>query len=90
MAPQPPQPGGIQSEPSQTTGASSNEPLAGTQQQRSHQLVHRDAAIAATENLAQDADLKKVRWTGRRNNRQQHANGCESLHIDVEGGQLTI
>jgi len=77
MAPQPLQPGGIQSEPSRTTGASSNEPLAKTQQQRRHQLVHCDAAIAATENMAQDAHLKKVRKTGRRNNWQQHATGFE-------------
>jgi hypothetical protein len=77
MAPQTPLPGGIQSESSRTTGASSNAPQAETQLQRRHQLVHRDAAIAATENMAQDAHLKKVRKTGRRNNRQQHAIGCE-------------
>jgi len=59
MAPQTPQPGGIQSVPSRTTGASSNAPLAETQQQCRHQLVHRDAAIAATENMTQDAHLKK-------------------------------
>jgi hypothetical protein len=77
MAPQTPQRGVIQSEWSQTTGASSNAPLAETQLQRRHQLVHRDAAIAATENMAQDAHFKKVRKTGRSNNGQQHAIGCE-------------
>jgi len=70
MAPQTPQPAVIQSESSRTAGASSNAPLAETQLQRRHQLVHGDAAIAATENMAQDAHLKKVRKTGRSNNRQ--------------------
>jgi hypothetical protein len=55
------------------TGASFNEPLAETPLQSRHQLVHRDAAIAATENVAQDIHLKKVRKTARSNNRQQHA-----------------
>ena len=77
MAPQTPQPDGMQSVPSRTTGASSNAPLAETQQQRRHRLVHCDAAIAATETMAQDAHLQKVRKTGRRNNRQQYAIGCE-------------
>jgi hypothetical protein len=76
MAPQTPQPSVIQSESSRTAGASSNAPLADTQLQRRHQLVHRDAAIAATENMAQDTQLKTVRKTGRSNNRQQHAIGC--------------
>jgi len=76
VAPQTPQPDVIQSESSRTTGASSNEPLAETQQQRRHQLVHYDAAIAATKNMAQDAHLKIVRKTGRSNNRQQHEIGC--------------
>jgi Zn-finger protein len=40
--------------------------------------------------MAQEAHLLKVRKTGLRNNRQQHATGCEQLHIDVEVGQLTI
>jgi len=77
MAPQTPQPGVIQSESSRTAGASSNAPLADTQLQRRHQLVHRNDAIAATENMAQDTHIKKVRKTGRSNNRQQHATGCE-------------
>jgi hypothetical protein len=90
MATQTPQRVVIQSGSSRTTGASSNAPLAETQLQRSHQFVHCDAAIAATENMAQDAPLKKVRKTCRSNNRQQHAIGCENLHIAIEGTQLTI
>ena len=77
MAPQSPQPGVIQSESNRTAGASSNAPLAETQLERRHQLVHHDAAIAATENMAQDAHLQTVRKTWRTNNRHQHAIGCE-------------
>jgi len=77
MTSQTPWPGVIQSELSWTTGASPNAPLAETQLQRRHQLVHRDAAIAATENMAQNAGLKKVRKSGRSNNRQPHSIGCE-------------
>jgi hypothetical protein len=57
-------------------GASSNAPLAETELQSRHQLVHCNAAIAATENMAQDADLNKVHKTRRTNNRQQHDIGC--------------
>jgi len=55
MAPQTPQPGMIESKSSQMTGASSIAPLAETHLQRWHQLIHRNTAIAATENMAQDA-----------------------------------
>jgi len=64
MAPETPQLGVIQSESSQTMGGSSNAPLTETQLQRRYQLVHWDAAIAATENMALDAHLKKVLNTG--------------------------
>jgi hypothetical protein len=55
MAPQTHQPGVIQSKSSRTTGTSSNAPLAESQLQNRYQLVHRDAAIPATNNMAQDA-----------------------------------
>jgi len=77
MAPQTPQPGVIQSESSRTVGASSNAPLAQTQLQRRYQLVRHDGAIVATENMAQDAHLTKVRKSGLGNHKQQHAIGCE-------------
>jgi hypothetical protein len=51
--------------------------MAETQQQCRHQLVHRNAAIAGTENMAQEAHLTKVRKTGCSNDRQQHAIGCD-------------
>jgi hypothetical protein len=90
MAPQRPRPGVIQSESSQMIGASSNAPLAVKQLQRRNKLVHCDAAIAATENMAQHTHLKKVHKTGRGNNKQHPAIGCEYLHITMEGSQLTI
>jgi hypothetical protein len=77
MAPETAQPGMIQSQLSRTSGASSDAPLAETQLQRRHQLVHSDAAIAATENMAQDAHFEKVHKTRCRNIRQQHAIGWE-------------
>jgi hypothetical protein len=40
--------------------------------------------------MAYDSHLKKVGKTERSNNTQQHAIGCESLHIDTEGRQQTI
>ena len=58
MAPQTPHPSVIQSESSRTAAALSNTPLAETPLQCRHQLVHRDAAIAATENMAQEAHLE--------------------------------
>jgi len=90
MAPKTPQICVIESESSRTTGTSSNLPLAETQQQRSDQLVHRKAAIAATDNLAQEAHLKIERKTRLSYIRKPHAIGCEYFHIDVEHGQLTI
>ena len=55
MAPETLQPGAIGAESSRMTGASNNAPPGETQQQRRHQLVHRDAAIVATEYVTQDA-----------------------------------
>jgi len=59
------------------TGASFNAPPAGTQQQRRHQLVHRVAAIAATENTPQNAHLKMVPKTGSSKDKPQHAIGFQ-------------
>jgi len=90
MAPRMLQPGAIEAKSSRTTGASNNAPPSETQQQGRHQLVHRDAAIVATENMTQDAHLRLVGKTGRCRNTKQHAIGCESVHIDVDDGQLTV
>jgi len=83
-------PGAIVAESSRMTAASSNAPLGETQQQRRHQLVHRDAAIVATENMTQDAHLNKVHKTRSSKNKKQHAIRCESIHICVDDGQLRI
>jgi hypothetical protein len=90
MAPETLPPAEIGAESSRTTGASHNAPLGETQQQRRHQLVHRDAAIVATETITQDAHLKQVCKTGISMNMKQHAIGCESIHICVNDSQLKI
>jgi seryl-tRNA(Sec) selenium transferase len=64
--------------------------LIGTQQERRHQLVHREAADAATKHMTEDAHLKMVRKTGRSTNKKQHAVGCEYLHTAVSSRQLTV
>jgi len=51
MAPEILEAGVIKAESSRTTGASNNAPPGETQQQRIHQLVDRDAAIVATDNI---------------------------------------
>jgi len=83
-------PGAIGAESGWTTGTSHNEPLGETQPQRRHQLVHDDSAIVATENITQDAHLRKVREAGSKKNMKQHAIGCESIHICVDDGQLRV
>jgi len=77
MAPQTSLPGVIESELSHMMGSASNAPLAETQQQFRHQLVHCNAAIAATENMTQDEQLEIVRKTGCSSIRNQHAIGCD-------------
>jgi len=77
MDPQTPQLGVIESKSSWTTGTSSSAPLAETQQQRSHQLVHRVAAIAATKEMTQDAPLENVHKPGRSKDWTQHGIGGE-------------
>jgi len=69
MTPETLPPAAIGAELSRTTGASRNAPLGETQPQRRHELVHRDAAIVATENMTQDAHSKKVRKTGSSKNK---------------------
>jgi len=69
-------------------GASSNGSVEGTQQQRRHQLVHREAPNVATENMTLDAHLKIICTTASRTNITQHAIGCEYVHIMVYGHQF--
>jgi len=83
-------PGAIGAESSLTTGTSPNAPLGQTLHQLRYQLVHRDAAIVATENMSLDAHLKTVAQTASSKNKKQRANGSESIHICVNHGQLRI
>jgi len=53
-------------------------------------FVHRDAANVATKQMTQDAHLKIVRKTGSSKNKMQPAVGCEYIHIEANGGQLTV
>jgi len=71
-------------------GAKSNTEILSTQQDHRHKLVHRDAANAATKHMTQEAHLKIVRKTGSSKNKKQHAVGCENIHIQANGGQLTV
>jgi len=75
---------------SQLAGATRNTDIFGTQQERSHKLVHRNAANAATKHMTQDAHLQIVRKTESRKNQKQHAVGCGYIFIEVKGTQLTV
>ena len=90
MAPEIVQPGGIEAESSRTTDVSHNAPPSETQHQCRHELVHRDAAIVAAKNMIQDAHFKIACQSGSNEHRKQHAIGCESIHIEVDDGQLTV
>jgi hypothetical protein len=83
-------PGASGAELSRQTGASRNAPHGETQQERRHQLFHRDAAIGATENVSQHAQLKKVLKTASSKIKKQDAIECESIHISVNDLQLRI
>jgi len=71
-------------------GASFNASLGGTQQQCRHQLVHRNTANAATENMTQDAHLKILCKPATSKNKKQHAIGFEYNQIEVNSHQLTV
>jgi len=90
MDTQPPPPGESGSNSGRLVSAKTNSDILGTQQERRHKLVHRDAANAATKHMTQNAHSKIVRKTGSRNNEKQHAVGCEYIHIEAKGGQLTV
>jgi hypothetical protein len=71
-------------------GAASNTEILGAQQKRRHKLVDGDNANAATKHMTQDAHLKIVHMTGSGKRKKQHAGGCEYIHIEPNGGQLTV
>jgi len=90
MDPQPPLPGESGSISGQLAGATSHTHILGTQQERRHKFVHRDATNAATKHMTQDAHLKIIRKAGSRKNKKHHALGCEYIHIEAKGGQITV
>ena len=77
MAAQTPQQVEHGTESSRRMGASANTPPAETQPQRRHQLAHRNAATAATEQMTLDAQSRIVRKTGSGKNKKQRTIGCE-------------
>jgi len=89
MDTQPPLEGESGSNTRRLAGTTSNTALLGTQQERRHKLVHRDAANVATKHMTQDAHLKIIRKTGSSKNKQQHAVGCRYILIMANGGHLT-
>jgi hypothetical protein len=68
-------------------GATSNTQPVGTQPERRHKLVHRNAANAATNLMTLEAHLKIICKTGCSKNMKQHAVGCEYIHIEANGGK---
>jgi hypothetical protein len=88
MDTQPPLPGESGSHTGILAGATSE--FLGTQQESRYNLVHRDAANAATKHMTQDAHFKIVRRTGSSKNKKQHALGCKYIDIEANGGQLTV
>jgi uncharacterized protein YifN (PemK superfamily) len=71
-------------------GATSITVILSTQQEGRHQLVRHDTSNAATNHLTQDTHLKIIRNTATSNSKQQHAVGCEHIHIEANGDQLVI
>jgi len=90
MFTQPPPPGESGWNTSRLAGATLNTEILGTQQERNHKFVHRDAANAATKYVTQDAHFKIVRKTGSSKNEKQHAAGCKYSHMEANSGQFTV
>jgi len=81
MPTQTPQPGENGTEAGGSMSITPNTSLSGTQQERRHQLVHRNSANMATKNMTEDAHLKIIRKTGSCKNKKHHAIGCKYIHI---------
>jgi len=90
MDTQPPPPGESGSNTGRLAGATTNMDIPGIQPQRRHELVHCDAANAPTKHMTHDANLKILRKTESKKNRNEHAVGCDYMHIEAIGGQLTV
>jgi len=90
MEKQSPQPTASGLKSSRLAGDTSTTSLIGAHQECRHQLVHHDAADAASRYMTQDTHLKIIRKTGSSKNKKQHAVGCKYMHIVVNGRQFTI
>jgi hypothetical protein len=90
MDAQPPPPGESGSNTGRLAGATSNTEILSTQQERRIKFDHRDTADAATKHMTQDAHLNIVRNTGSGRNKKHHAVGCDIIHTNEIGGQLTV
>jgi len=90
MDTQPPPPGESGSNTGRLAGATSITDILGRQQARRHKLVHRNAANAVTKHMTENAHLKIVGKAGSRKNTKHHAVGCECIHIEAIGSQLTV
>jgi hypothetical protein len=90
MDTQPPLPGNSESNTGRLAGATSTMAILGMQQERRKKSVYRDTGNAATKYKTQDAHLKIVRKTGSSKNKMRNAARCEYIHIQANGGQLTI
>jgi hypothetical protein len=90
MDTQPPPAGEITLNTGRLAGATSNTDILGTQRELTQQLVHRNTANATTKHMTQNAHFNIVRKTGSCNNKKQHAAGCQYIHIEANGGQLTV
>lgn len=52
--------------------------------------MHRNAANTATNNMAQNIDLKIVRIAESIKRKKQYAAGCEYVHVKIDKCQLTV
>jgi len=84
------QPGETKSKSSQNNGVLSDTSHNGVHQESRHQFVHRDAAIAATKHITQDACLIIIPKTGTSKNIKQHAIGCVCIHTVMNSHQGTV
>jgi len=90
MDTKPPPLGESRSNTGRLAWATSTTEILGTQQERRRKLVYRDAAIVATKDVAQDEHSKIIHKTVISQNKKQHAVGCEYIHMEVNGSELTV
>jgi hypothetical protein len=64
--------------------------ILGTPQERRHMLVDCDAASAATKHMPLDPHVIIVHKTGCSKIKKQYAVVCEYIHIESNGGNLTV